>query len=50
MTKEGVPTGRRPGYSALLSRPCLTLKLFFGMALRQMTGFNENRLSLVELA
>ena len=46
------PTGRRgrqPQYSDAAIQTCLTLKVLFGMALRQTTGFVESLLRLVGL-
>jgi hypothetical protein len=53
MTWEGLPTGRRgrqPGYSDAAIQTCLTLKVLFGFALRQTTGFVESLLRLVGFA
>lgn len=53
MTWEGFPTGRRgrqPGYSDAAIQTCLTLKVLFGFALRQTTGFVESLLRLAGLA
>ncbi len=39
MTWEATPTGKRgrqPGYSGTAIQPCLTMKVLFGMALRQI--------------
>lgn len=50
MNWEGLPTGRRgrqPGYSDAAIQTGLTLKVLFGFALRQTTGFVE---SLLEAA
>ena len=52
MTWEGQTPGgrgRRPSYSDAAIQTCLTLKVLFGMALRQVTGFVENLLHLVGL-
>ena len=38
--------GRQPVYSDAAVQTCLTLKVLFGMALRQTTGFVESLLSL----
>ncbi len=46
------PTGRRgrqPVYSAAVVQTCLTMKVLFGMALRQTTGFMESLLRLISL-
>lgn len=46
------PTGRRgrqPDYSAAAIQACLTMKVAFGMALRQTTGFVESLLRLIGL-
>ena len=43
MTWEAAPTGkcgRQPDYSDAAIQTCLTMKVLFGMALRQTTGFN----------
>lgn len=53
MNWEGLPTGRRgrqPGYSDCAIQTCLTLKVLFGFALRQTTGFVESLLRLAGLA
>lgn len=53
MNWEGLPTGRRgrqPGYSDAAIQTCLTLKVLFGFALRQTTGFVESLLRLAGLA
>lgn len=53
MNWEGLPTGRRgrqPGYSDGAIQTCLTLKVLFGFALRQTTGFVESLLRLAGLA
>ncbi|MDB5373645.1 MAG: transposase domain protein, partial [Belnapia sp.] len=47
MTWEAVPTGKRgrqPVYSDAAVQTCLTMKVLFGMALRQTTGFVESLL------
>lgn len=52
MTWEAAPTGRRgrqPDYSDPAIQTCLTMKVLFGMALRQTTGFVESLLRLVGL-
>lgn len=53
MNLEDLPTGRRerqPGYSNAANQTCLTLKILFGFALRQTTGFIESLMRLVGLA
>ncbi len=53
MVWNGLPTGRRgrkPDYSDVAIQTCLTLKVLFGMALRQATGFVESLLRLAGLA
>jgi hypothetical protein len=52
MTWEAAPTGKRgrqPSYSDAAIQTCLTLKVLFGMALRQTTGFVESLLRLIGL-
>ena len=52
MTWEAKPTGKRgrqPTYSDPAIQTCLTMKVLFGMALRQTTGFVESLLRLVGL-
>ena len=52
MTWDAAPTGkrgRRQTYSDTAIQTCLTMKVLFGMALRQMTGFVESLLRLVGL-
>ena len=52
MTWEATPTGKRGRqreYSDAAIQTCLTLKVLFGMALRQTTGFVESLLRLVGL-
>jgi hypothetical protein len=52
MTWEAVPTskcGRQPDYSDAAIQTCLTMKVQFGMALRQATGFIESLLRLMGL-
>lgn len=52
MTWEATPTGKRgrqPVYSDAAVQTCLTMKVLFGMALRQTTGFVESLLRLVGL-
>ena len=52
MTWEAVPTGKRgrqPDYSDAAIQTCLTMKVLFGMALRQTTGFVERRLRMIGL-
>ena len=49
MTWEARPTGKRgrqPDYSDAAIQTCLTMKVLFGMALRQTTGFVESLLRL----
>ncbi len=49
MTWEAGPTGKRgrqPTYSDAAIQTCLTMKVLFGMALRQTTGFVESLLQL----
>lgn len=49
---DAVPTGRRgrqQTYSDTAIQTCLTMKVLFGMALRQTTGFVESLLRLVGL-
>lgn len=53
MNWEGLPTGRRGrqrSYSDAAIQACLTLKVLFGFALRQTTGFVESLLCLAGLA
>lgn len=50
MTWEATPTGKRgrqPDYSNAAIQTCLTMKVWFGMALRQTTGFVESCLWLI---
>jgi hypothetical protein len=52
MTWDAAPTGRRgrqPAYSDAAIQSCLTIKVLFGMALRQTTGFVESLLRLIGL-
>ena len=52
MTWEAAPTGKRgrqPDYSDAAIQTCLTIKVLFGMALRQTTGFVESLLQLIDL-
>jgi hypothetical protein len=45
MTWGGAPTGKRgrtPDYPDGAIQTCLTMKVLFGMALRQTTGFVES--------
>ena len=52
MTWEAAPTGKRgrqPDYSDAEIQTCLTMKVLFGMALRQTTGFVESLLGLISL-
>lgn len=41
--------GRRPEYSDAAIQICLTMKVLFGMPLRQTIGFAESLLRLAEL-
>ncbi len=52
MAWEAAPTGKRgrqPSYSDAAIQTCLTMKVLFGMALRQTTGFVESLLHLIGL-
>ena len=52
MTWEAAPTGKRGrqrDYIDAAIQTCLTMKVLFGMALRQTTGFVESLLGLIEL-
>jgi hypothetical protein len=52
MIWEAAPTGKRgrqPDYHDAAIQTCLTMKLLFGMALRQTTGFVESLLHLIDL-
>ena len=52
MAWEAAPTGKRgrqPDYSDAAIQTCLTMKVLFGMALRQTTGFIESLLRLIGL-
>lgn len=52
MTWGGEPTGNRgrtPDYSVGAILTCLKMKVLFGMALRQTTGFVESLLRLIGL-
>ncbi len=52
MTWEAAPTGKRgrqPDYSDVAIQTCLTMKVLFGMALRQTTGFVDSLLRLIGL-
>ena len=52
MTWEAAPTGKRgrqPSYSDAAIQTSLTMKVLFGMALRQTTGFVESLLRLIGL-
>ena len=52
MTWQAAPTGKRgrqPDYSDAAIQTCLTMKVLFGMALRQTTGFVESLLRLTGL-
>ncbi|BAQ71369.1 transposase, IS4 [Rhodovulum sulfidophilum] len=42
-------SGRQPDFSDAAIQTCLTMKVLFGMALRQATGFVESLLRLVGL-
>ena len=41
--------GRQPDYSDAAIQTCLTMKVLFGMALRQTTGFVESLFGLIDL-
>ena len=52
ITWKAAPSGKRgrqPRYSEPAIQACLTLKVLFGMPLRQATGFVESLLKLVDL-
>ena len=52
MTWDAAPTGkrgRRPDYGDAAIQTCLTMKVLFGMALRQTTEFVESLLRLIGL-
>ena len=52
MTWAGTPTGRRgrqPDYGDAAIQTCLTMKVLFGMALRQTSRFVESLLRLIGL-
>jgi hypothetical protein len=52
MIWEAAPTGKRgrqPDYSDAAIQTCLTMKVLFGMALRQTTGFVESLLRMIDL-
>ena len=52
MSWEAAPTGKRgrqPDYRDAAIQTCLTMKMLFGMALRQTTGFVESLLRLIDL-
>ena len=52
MSWDAAPTGKRgrqPVYSDTAIQACLTMKVLFGMALRQTTGFVESLLRLIGL-
>jgi Transposase DDE domain len=52
MTRGGEPTGKRgrtPDYIDAAIQTCLTMKVLFGLALRQTTGFVESLLRLIGL-
>ena len=42
--------GRQPVYSNAAVQTCLTMKVLFGMALRQTTGFVVSLLCLIDVA
>jgi hypothetical protein len=51
-TREAAPNGKRgrqPDYSDAAIQACLTVKVLFGLALRQTTGFVESPLCLIGL-
>jgi len=47
--KQTGKLGFQPVYSDAAVQNCLTMKVLFGMALRQTTGFVESRLCLIDL-
>jgi hypothetical protein len=52
MAGAGQPTGKRgqqPVFSDAAVQTCLTMKVLFGMALRQATGFVESLRGLIDL-
>ena len=52
MTREAAPTGKRgrqPDHMDAAIQTCLTIKVLFGMALRQTTGFVESLPGLIGL-
>jgi hypothetical protein len=52
MIRDAAPTakrGRQPTYSDTAIQPCLTMKVLFGMALCQTTGFAYSPLRLIGL-
>ena len=52
MIWEAAPTGKRgrqPDCSDAVIQSCLTMKVLFGTALRQTTGFVESLLHLIDL-
>ena len=52
MTSEAAPTGKRgrhPAYGDASIQTCLTMKVLFGMALRQTKGFGESLQRLIGL-
>ena len=52
MTRRPAPTGKRgrqPSFSDAALRTCLTMKVLFGMPLRQTTGFGQSLLQLIGL-
>jgi hypothetical protein len=52
LTWDAAPAGKRgrqPDYSDAAIQTCLTMKVLFGRALRQTTGFVESLLGLIDL-
>ena len=52
MMWEAAPTGKRgrqPGYRDAAIQTCLTMKVLFGMTLRQTTRFVESLLHLIDM-
>jgi hypothetical protein len=52
MIWEAAPTGkhgRQPDYSDAAIQTCLTMKVLFGMALRQTSGFVESLRRMIDL-
>ena len=52
VTWKAAPTGKRgwqPRYSDAAIQACLTIKVLFGLPLRQATGFVESLLKLIHL-